>query len=87
MRFALIDKQANDAPFAIVGVYALRNDAPNTFKWLDRAWRNRDPDIGVLLYDPFILRYKNDPRFVAFCRKVGLPVPGQVAVAAARQPK
>ena len=29
-----------------------------------------------LLYDPFILRYKNDPRFTAFCRKVGLPVFG-----------
>jgi TolB-like protein/Flp pilus assembly protein TadD len=76
----LINKQANDGPFAIAGVYALRNDAPNTFKWLDRAWTNRDPDVAGLLYDPFILRYRNDPRFAAFCRKIGLPVPGQVAV-------
>jgi hypothetical protein len=30
----------------------------------------------MLLYDPFILRYKDDPRFAAFCRKVGLPAPG-----------
>ena len=27
-----------------------------------------------LLYDPFILRYKDDPRFAAFCKKVGLPI-------------
>jgi hypothetical protein len=29
--------------------------------------------------DPFILRYKDDPRFAAFCRKVGLPVPGEAS--------
>ena len=33
----------------------------------------------MLLFDPFITRYKDDPRFAAFCRKVGLPVPGQAA--------
>jgi hypothetical protein len=26
-------------------------------------------------FDPFIVRYKDDPRFAAFCRKVGLPAP------------
>jgi hypothetical protein len=56
-------------------VYALRNDAQRTFEWLDRAGSNRDSDIVYLRYDPFILRYKGDPRFAAFCRKVGLPVP------------
>lgn len=32
-----------------------------------------------LLTDPFIRRYKDDPRFAAFCRKVGLPVPGEAS--------
>ena len=27
----------------------------------------------MLLYDPLILRYRNDPRFAAFCRKIDLP--------------
>lgn len=58
-------------------VYALRNDEKATFDWLDRAWSNRDTGIGYLLYDPFILRYKDDPRFVTFCRTVGLPLPGE----------
>jgi hypothetical protein len=43
------------------------------FTWLDRAWDTRDSGIGRLLTDPFILRYRNDPRFAAFCKKVGLP--------------
>jgi hypothetical protein len=43
------------------------------FKWLDRAWITRDSGMGRLLTDPFILRYRDDPRFAAFCKKVGLP--------------
>jgi hypothetical protein len=43
----------------------------------NRAWGNRDPGIQSHSGDPFILRYKDDPRFAAFCRKVGLPVPGE----------
>jgi serine/threonine-protein kinase len=73
----LIGKDAGDAPFQIAEVYALRNEAQETFAWLDRAWSNRDPGVQSLLYDPFILRFKHDPRFAAFCRKVGLPVPGE----------
>jgi hypothetical protein len=46
---------------------------------LIRAFSNRDSDIVWLLFDPFILRYKDDPRFATFCRKVGLPVPGETS--------
>ena len=74
---AFIEKDAGGSAYQIAEVYALRNDAKATFEWLDRAWNNRDPGIQYLLFDPFILRYKDDPRFAAFCRKVGLPVPGE----------
>jgi TolB-like protein/Flp pilus assembly protein TadD len=72
----LIDKDASISAYQIAQVYALRNDATATFEWLDRAWSIRDSGITFLLFDPLILRYKDDPRFAAFCRKVGLPVPG-----------
>jgi len=75
----LIEKDARLVAYQIAEVYALRNDAKATFEWLDRASSNRDPGIQYLLYDPFIVRYRNDPRFAAFCRKVGLPVPGEPA--------
>ncbi|MDB6107143.1 MAG: hypothetical protein JWO52_7142 [Gammaproteobacteria bacterium] len=76
---ALIDKDAKFDAYSIAEAYALRNDAKATFEWLDRALTNRDVGITNLLFDPFILRYTDDPRFAAFCRKVGLPVPGQAA--------
>jgi TolB-like protein/Flp pilus assembly protein TadD len=73
----LVEKGSGVAAYQIAEVYALRGDANATFQWLDRAWGNRDPGINYLLYDPFILRFKDDPRFAAFCRRVGLPVPGE----------
>lgn len=73
----LIDKQANISAYQVAEVYAMRNDPDKTFQWLERAWGTRDPGITSLLNDPFILRYKGDPRFASFCRKVGLPVPGE----------
>jgi len=69
----LIDNDRDNAPYQIAEVYALRGDADNTFLWLDRAWNVRDPGIQFLLYDPLILRFRTDPRFAAFCSKVGLP--------------
>ena len=77
----LIDRDAGSAAYQIAEVYALRNDADKTFEWLDRAWSNRDAGIGYLLTDPFILRYKDDPRFAAFCKKVGLPLPSTQSAA------
>ena len=69
----LVDRFADQGPYQIAGVYALRRDPDNMFKWLDHAWTRRDPGIGYLLFDPFILRFQDDPRFAAFCKKVGLP--------------
>src|SRR3984885_1266230 len=75
----LSEKYANSAAYQIAEVYALRNDAKATFEWLDRAWSTRDAGIQYVLFDPFILRYKDDPRFAAFCRKIGLPLPGEAS--------
>jgi hypothetical protein len=75
----LIDRDANSSAYLIAEIYALRNDAKAIFEWLDRAWSNRDPGILNLHFDPFILRFRDDPRFAAFCRKVGLSVPGETS--------
>lgn len=69
----LIKEDATFSPYQIAEVYALRRDADNTLQWLDRTWASRDPGITSLLTDPFILRYRDDPRFAVFCEKAGLP--------------
>jgi TolB-like protein/Flp pilus assembly protein TadD len=68
-----IEKYSGTAAYQIAEVYALRRDPDNLFKWLDRAWSNDDAGVELLLFDPLMLRYKDDPRFTAFCKKVGLP--------------
>ena len=68
-----VEQDAEGGAFQIAQTYALRNDADKTFEWLERARSNRDPGISYLLFDPFILRFRDDPRFAAFCKKVGLP--------------
>lgn len=70
---ALIVNDADSSAYQIAQVYALRKDVDKTFEWLDRAWANRDPGVQGLLCDPFILGYRDDPRFAAFARKIGLP--------------
>ncbi|MGH7939180.1 MAG: hypothetical protein ACRD5Z_10355, partial [Bryobacteraceae bacterium] len=75
----LIDRYGKTNAYLIARTYALRKDPDKVFEWLDRAWDERDADISILYYDPFLLRYKDDPRFAAFCKKVGLPTPAEVA--------
>ncbi|HEX5960090.1 MAG TPA: hypothetical protein VFY97_02450 [Rhodanobacteraceae bacterium] len=69
----LTEGHAGDAAYQIAEVYALRRDPDAMFQWLARAWTNRDGGVFLLLSDPLILRYKDDPRFAALCRQVGLP--------------
>lgn len=71
----LIDEHADASGYQIAQVYALRHEPLRAFEWLDRAAEMRDPGIALLLFDPFLLQYANDPRFAELCRKSGLPVP------------
>ncbi len=78
---ALMDRYADTDPYLISRTYALRKEPDKVFEWLDRAWANRDNNITILYYDPYLLRYKDDPRFAALCKKMGLPTPVEVAAA------
>jgi hypothetical protein len=45
------------------------------FDWLERAYTEHDPGLTQLLVTPFILNYKDDPRFATFCQKLKLQLP------------
>jgi TolB-like protein/Flp pilus assembly protein TadD len=74
----LINENAGTSPFQIAAVYGLRKEPDKMFEWLDRAYTERDSGLTQLLVTPFILKYKNDPRFATFCQKLKLPVPTAV---------
>jgi TolB-like protein/Flp pilus assembly protein TadD len=75
----LIKENSVSSPFQIAAVYGLRNEPDKVFEWLDRAYTERDPGLTQLLVTPFILKYKNDPRFAAFCQKLKVQVPPTAA--------
>ncbi|HEX5960568.1 MAG TPA: hypothetical protein VFY97_04885 [Rhodanobacteraceae bacterium] len=65
---------AESHAYWIAQAYALRGDASHAVAWLERA---SAPDLLFLLADPVILRLRDDPRFIAFCEKTGLPPPSE----------
>ena len=68
---AFIDKHA-DAAFQVAILYAQRHEPDKMFQWLETAYANRDAALSRLFIFPFLMDYRDDPRFAAFCRKLGI---------------
>ncbi|HEY4272369.1 MAG TPA: tetratricopeptide repeat protein [Candidatus Udaeobacter sp.] len=68
----LIDEDADDAGSQIASIYALRKEPDKMFEWLKHAWTTHDAGVNQLLTDPFLLAYRDDPRFIAFAQKIGV---------------
>jgi len=72
----LIAQGAERSPSRIASVYAVRGEADKMFEWLERAYETREPImIAALASHPLFSPYYSDPRFVALCNKIGMPVP------------
>jgi TolB-like protein len=61
------------APYAVADVYARRNDLDRAFDWLDRAYRQREPSMVSVRWDPDLSNLRPDPRYKALLRKMNLP--------------
>jgi TolB-like protein/DNA-binding winged helix-turn-helix (wHTH) protein len=54
--------------------YARAGDNDNAFKWLDKAYSERDgSSITLLKQDPEYKNLRSDPRFAGLLRRLGLP--------------
>jgi len=42
------------------------------FEWLEHGWATHEGGVTELLVNPFLLAYKDDPRFIAFAQKIGV---------------
>lgn len=71
----LINNDAVNGPFQIAAVYGLRKEPDRMFDWLERAYTEHDSGLTQLLVTPFVLTYRADPRFAAFCQKLKVQVP------------
>ena len=69
----LITKYHEGGAYQIAEVYAFRNQSDEAFKWLDRAYVQRDDDLIVTKVDPLLKNLHNDPRYAAFLKKLNLP--------------
>jgi serine/threonine protein kinase/Tfp pilus assembly protein PilF len=68
----LIDDYGGSFAFMIAAVYATRGEADSTFKWLDRAFAQRDGRLTSVKGNPYFRCVYGDPRWNAFLRKMGL---------------
>jgi hypothetical protein len=69
----LIAKYHTTAACQIADVYAFRNQSDKAFKWLDRAYAQRDAGLIETKVDPLLKSLHSDPRFAAFLKKLNLP--------------
>jgi TolB-like protein/tetratricopeptide (TPR) repeat protein len=65
-------RNASSQPYVVASLYAIRREPDKVFEWLDRAWKQHDTSLAVLFFDPFILRYRDDPRFGTLSAELGL---------------
>ena len=72
----LLANEGEQYPVTISVVYAARREPEKMFEWLERAYQRRDPFlVPTLAAHPFYKPYYSDPRYVALCQKIGMPVP------------
>lgn len=60
-------------PYSVAGVYTALHDHDSAFKWLEKAYEQRDLQLVSLKVDPTLDGVRSDPRFTALMRRVGLP--------------
>jgi TolB-like protein/DNA-binding winged helix-turn-helix (wHTH) protein/Flp pilus assembly protein TadD len=66
-------KSYADIPFGIATIYAFRGESDETFKWLDRAYEEKDQFLYRIKFATEFDKLHEDPRYKAFLRKMNLP--------------
>ena len=68
----LITNVSETGAYQIAEAYAYRNDKAHAFEWLERARRQRDAGLPDLRTDMLLPNLRDDPRWDAFLRTMGL---------------
>jgi len=70
----LIGKYQTSAAFQIADVYAFRKEPDKAFEWLERACVQHDGGVASAKWDPLLKNLRGDPRYIAFLKKLHLPL-------------
>jgi TolB-like protein/class 3 adenylate cyclase/tetratricopeptide (TPR) repeat protein len=68
----LIKKDAAGAAYQIALGYAYRGETELAFEWLERAYVQRDPGLGMMKISQPLRKMHDDPRWQPFIEKMGL---------------
>ena len=68
------EKYANNGAYQVAVMHALRQEPDQMFQWLDKAYATHDSGLTQLSITGFILTYRDDPRFIALCQKLGVQI-------------
>ncbi len=68
---ALIDGYAWTAAYQVAVAYAARGERDEAIKWLETAYRQRDPGMQLLSVEPTFRTLRDDPRILGFLRRMG----------------
>ncbi|MGE5816099.1 MAG: tetratricopeptide repeat protein, partial [Acidobacteriota bacterium] len=69
----LTTKYSHVAAYQIAEVYAWRAERDMAFRWLNRAYAQRDAGLSFLKFDPLLAKIQDDPRYAAMLDKLNLP--------------
>jgi hypothetical protein len=69
----LRNRYAAYIPAGIGAVYAYRGESAEAFRWLDRAYEQKDSLLYRIKFAPEFDKLHGDPRYRAFLRKMNLP--------------
>ena len=69
-----IDKFQNEWNYLLAELYAYRGEKDKAFIWLENAYNKKDGWLVFLKGDPLLKNLKGDPRYIAFLKKMNLPL-------------
>ncbi len=61
------------SPSGFAAVYAFRGESDEAFKWLDRAYAEKEPRLFRIKFATEFDSLRGDPRYKAFLKKMNLP--------------
>jgi serine/threonine protein kinase/tetratricopeptide (TPR) repeat protein len=60
-------------PWMVAGIYAGLGEKDKAIEWLERAYKDRSPNITLLKVDPWFDSLRSDPRFQDLLRRMNFP--------------